>query len=220
VNEQAQQAIARAKEFLATGDEKYRLAAKEMRAARDAGATWDEIGDGVGRSESWCRKVVTWAELPANERSNSTVWENHKDIDRRKARQVIREEPEVVLQAIQNDPELAQAIAKDPEAVAAVAAAGVETELAGITVGAATQSPELQIKRAATKAKHERMQEISTGIRVIASMDVEEYVSHSNWEFESDHSPSLRMVGRDLDAAIDNLQKLRNRITARLLKIG
>lgn len=93
MNHEARAYVAEAKEYLAKGDENYGKAAESMRAARDAGATWPEIADGLGRSESWCQKIVAWAKNPANDLSSSTPWENHQDINQRKARQVLREAP-------------------------------------------------------------------------------------------------------------------------------
>lgn len=72
VDTEARKHIAKAKEYLAKGDEFYLHAATEMELAREAGATWVEIGDALGRDKSWCRKIAAWAKIPANKRVGAT----------------------------------------------------------------------------------------------------------------------------------------------------
>lgn len=95
INKSAQDHIAKAKEYIAKGDEYYIHAASEMELAREAGATWVEIGDALGRSERWCRAITSWAKLPANERSSTTAWESSDKIDLRKAKAVLRDPDKV-----------------------------------------------------------------------------------------------------------------------------
>src|SRR5262245_54258390 len=71
MNSKARAHLATAKGYIAKGDGYYEKAAKEIRAARDDGATWVEIGDALGHGEKWARYIVKWAETPANQRSRA-----------------------------------------------------------------------------------------------------------------------------------------------------
>src|SRR5262245_6121350 len=62
MNDEARRHVEKAAEYIARGEKAYRQAAAEMTAAKESGATWDEIARGLGRSKSWCKKVVDWAE--------------------------------------------------------------------------------------------------------------------------------------------------------------
>lgn len=72
MNTQAEKHLAKAEGYLAKGEAWYRKAADEMRAAKNEGAIWPEIGDRLGRSKSWCERIVAWAESPANDASAPT----------------------------------------------------------------------------------------------------------------------------------------------------
>lgn len=68
----AEEHLSRAAFAARKGQEMYRIAAEEMRAAKDAGATWVEIAARLERSVSWCKKIVAWSESPARRGSVPT----------------------------------------------------------------------------------------------------------------------------------------------------
>jgi hypothetical protein len=116
VNQEALRHIAKAATHLARGEGSYRKAADEMQAAKDAGATWPEIGDGLGRSASWCRRIVSWAKTPANDRSTSTPFGGEAErerLDSSATRKVLRDAPLEQIEQLMGDlaPERRQAIA-------------------------------------------------------------------------------------------------------------
>ena len=64
--------LAKAQSYLAKGEAWYRKAGEEIELAREAGATWPQIGDRLDRSKSWCQRVSEWAKSPANGGSPDT----------------------------------------------------------------------------------------------------------------------------------------------------
>lgn len=66
MNQSAAKHLAKAETYLAKGEEFYVKAAAEMQSAKDAGATWVEIADALGREASWVRRIVSWAKTAAN----------------------------------------------------------------------------------------------------------------------------------------------------------
>jgi hypothetical protein len=126
VNEAASTHCRKAKEYVGRGEEYYRKAAAEMRAAKDAGATWTEIADAIGRSDRWCERIVAWAESPGNTATDTSPWS--EDTPRRQrdmARQVLREAPVEQIEQIMSD--------LPPERRAAVSRALAETHPATVT---------------------------------------------------------------------------------------
>jgi hypothetical protein len=110
VNKQAEAHLAKAKEYVAKGEQFYRMAAEQMRATKEAGATWVEIADGLGRSESWVRDTVAWHETPANNRRGPTPFAG-KDApgerNERATRQVLRDSSlEEIEKLVTHDPEV------------------------------------------------------------------------------------------------------------------
>jgi hypothetical protein len=81
------------------GDDYYRDAAREMRAAKDAGATWEEIGDVIGRGRDWCRRIVSWAESPANSGA-TTPWEPEAAVSERRLRHELQTAPEEQIERV------------------------------------------------------------------------------------------------------------------------
>lgn len=67
MNPTAERHLAKAKGLIARGDEFYRQAAVEIHAARDIGATWNEINDYFGRGRNWAERIVAWDKTPAND---------------------------------------------------------------------------------------------------------------------------------------------------------
>lgn len=61
----AQKHIDNAAKLLTKGDGLYRQAGEEILLAREAGATWTEIGKALDRSTTWCKDVARWAKTPA-----------------------------------------------------------------------------------------------------------------------------------------------------------
>lgn len=95
MNREARSHVDRAAKYLARGESAYHQAAAEMRAAKDAGATWPEIGATLGRSKSWCEKIVAWNESPAKGASAPTPFaepdRDHPDL--RGTRRLLRDAP-------------------------------------------------------------------------------------------------------------------------------
>lgn len=113
MNNEARMCLTRAASHLAKGEGSYRKAAAEMQAAKEAGATWTEIGDTLGRSRSWCERIVAWSRTPASSASSTTPWEDNRQVDHRKTRRVLRDAPLEQVESLINDlpPERQQAIA-------------------------------------------------------------------------------------------------------------
>jgi hypothetical protein len=95
MNVQAERHLAKAEGYLAKGEGWYRKAAVEMRAAKNEGATWVELGDRLGKSKSWCEKIVAWAESPAGDASAPTPFAEpgRETTDVRGAKRVLAEAP-------------------------------------------------------------------------------------------------------------------------------
>ncbi len=105
---EAQKHLDKAASYAEKGEAFYRKAAEEIIAARaaDPSLSFTEIGDKLGRSKSWAQRIVAFGKSPANTVSSTTPWEDHKAIDARKARQVLREAPlEQIEQMIEDLPE-------------------------------------------------------------------------------------------------------------------
>lgn len=127
MNTTAEKHLKKAADYLGRGDEFYRHAAAEIELARESGATWVQCGDALGRSESWCVKIVNWAKRPANDLSCSTPWENNEAVDLRKSKQVLSGSPAKIAKeiaaAVASSPEVAEAVAANPVASARVSVA-------------------------------------------------------------------------------------------------
>ena len=95
MNQAAERHIAKAEEYLGKGDGWYEKAGREMRAAKDAGATWVEIADRLGRGTTWVKTVVDWAETPANQGRTSVPFARGKTGDPAvsETRRLLREAP-------------------------------------------------------------------------------------------------------------------------------
>lgn len=232
VNKQAEQHLAKAEKFIGQGDEFYRKAAEEIVAARAADPTlsFREIGDRFGKGSDWAERLVTWVSNGDRDRPFGGEIRDERR-HRSVTRKVLRENPEIVAEeiaaAIAENPEVARAVVRSDAAVSAIGSEGMSDTLAhhrehhtGVTVGDALQDPKLRQQLSEQTARQEVERTIRRGIRAIAEMDVDEFIGRHAWEYDSDEAPSLRTVARDLDAAIDNLQTLRDRITAKLLTIN
>ena len=96
MNATALRHVQKAASLLTRGEQSYRQAAAEMTAAKEAGATWPEIGDALGRSTSWCKRIVAWAETPANDGSTPTPFGGEAERERLDAsatKKVLRDAP-------------------------------------------------------------------------------------------------------------------------------
>lgn len=96
MNREAERHLTKAAAYLERGESFYAKAAAEMRAAKEAGATWPEIGDVLGRSEGWCRRIIAWIETPANRRSPDTPFGGREERARKDAaatKKVLAEAP-------------------------------------------------------------------------------------------------------------------------------
>jgi hypothetical protein len=95
MNQSAERHLTKAETYLGKGEAWYRKAGAEIAAAKEAGATWTEIGDRLDRSKSWCQKVIAWAESPANAGSVPTPFTEpgREPTDVRGAKRVLREAP-------------------------------------------------------------------------------------------------------------------------------
>jgi hypothetical protein len=91
--------LARAKEYVAKGEQFYRKAAEQIMAARSEGSTWTEINSGLGRGEKYAERIVKFCETPAKERAGTAPFsEPGEKAVTRHAKQALREKPEIVAQ--------------------------------------------------------------------------------------------------------------------------
>jgi hypothetical protein len=106
MNGRATALLAEAKGFLARGEEFYRKAAEKMRAAKDEGATWAEIGEALGHSKSWAERIVSWHETPANSASRTAPFTEPTGVQaKRHAKVVLRDLPaEEIAETLLADP--------------------------------------------------------------------------------------------------------------------
>lgn len=94
VNPTAEKHLAKAKNYIAKGDEYYRKAKPEIEAAVAAGATHREVARNLARSHRWVQDVLAWD-------GKGTLY--GKDTERRQidqAKQVLREQPLEVVERI------------------------------------------------------------------------------------------------------------------------
>lgn len=103
--------LARAKDYIARGEDFYRKAAEEIVAALDADPTlgYGRIGKAIGRDESWARRLVQWSTNPSPAASTpfGGADERHRK-DASAAKKVAREQPEAIAAAITEAPAEAQ----------------------------------------------------------------------------------------------------------------
>jgi hypothetical protein len=99
MNQNAEQHLARAADYVARGEEFYRKAAEEIVAAQQADPTlgYREIGEWFGHSKSWVNRVVRWStsvpstgQLPSSEEQGAVA--------KRHAKSVARKEPEALIE--------------------------------------------------------------------------------------------------------------------------
>lgn len=94
MNTAAEQHLAKAKDYVARGEEFYRKAAEEIEAALSLGATWVDAGDAIGHSDEWCKKIVAWSKIPANDNKSTMPFsEPQGAVAQRHARSVLRDMP-------------------------------------------------------------------------------------------------------------------------------
>lgn len=104
--------LAKAKSYIAKGEDYYRKAAEEIVAAKkgDPGLTNGAIAVKLGRDESWVRKLIAWVNnsaAPPTSPFGRVEGETERK-NRTAARQVAREEPEALAEAISSAPPKAQ----------------------------------------------------------------------------------------------------------------
>ncbi len=106
MNKNAEKHLAKAKDYLAKGDEFYRKAKPEIEAAFVAGANYVEISRYLEKSKSWVYDVRNWD-------GSGTLY--GKDTERRQvdqAKQVLRESDPEQIAAILEDPEIRRNVTK------------------------------------------------------------------------------------------------------------
>lgn len=119
MSEQSVDHLERAKSYIERGEDFYRKAASEIQAAMDADPqlSYSGVGDRLGRSKSWCQRLVTHFTSVADPEhppfggpdENEARYQRH---DRRKVEQIAQERPEAVAEAIAKaDPETQRKIA-------------------------------------------------------------------------------------------------------------
>ena len=105
MNDQAVQHLAKARDYIAKGDEFYRKAKPEIEAAIAAGASQREVSRFLLRSQSWVRDVLAW-------NGKGTLYGN--DTERRRldmAKQVLRESgTEQIADIIESDPQIQEKV--------------------------------------------------------------------------------------------------------------
>lgn len=100
MNPSAEQHLAKAKEYIAKGDEFYRAAKPEIDAAKAEGATLMEISRILEKSHQWVADVLKWDGI-------GTLY--GKDSDRRRldmAKQVARTNPSAIIEGLSEDERL------------------------------------------------------------------------------------------------------------------
>lgn len=100
--------LAKAKEYIARGEEFYRKAADEMVAARKEDPTlgYRTIGEWVGRDAEWCRRLVQWR--TSAEDIGTTPWAGQYGERLERMRKQAVEQPVEIVEAIRQAPEEAQ----------------------------------------------------------------------------------------------------------------
>ena len=148
--------LERAKDYIGKGEDYYRKAALEIAAAMNEDPTlgYRAVGEQLGRSDHWCRKLVTHftsATDPSHSpfggpEENEARYQRH---DRRKVSEIAAERPEAIAEAItQADPEAQRKIAD-----ALIAAQTTEPSLKRVAEGpkqhtATPKSPERKLGEA------------------------------------------------------------------------
>lgn len=108
MNSTAEQHLAKAKDYVARGEEFYRKAAEEIVAALQADATLSqrEVGEWFGRTQQWVSDIVRWSTSHKGTRSGlenaSTPYaEEPGAASKRHAKLIAKKEPEALIE----DPE-------------------------------------------------------------------------------------------------------------------
>jgi hypothetical protein len=99
MNEQATTHLAKAKDYVAKGEQFYRKAAEEIVAAQEVGATQREVAEAIGRGRTWVTTLLSWARDAS--RTGTPFAQPEGELERRHAsaaRKVLRETPEIVSQ--------------------------------------------------------------------------------------------------------------------------
>lgn len=100
MNESAEQHLAKAKDYVARGEEFYRKAADEIIEAEkaDPTLTWAEAARRIKRSEDWVADIVRWRTTPEDRREGRTPWAADSPArTERAAKQVARENPAAII---------------------------------------------------------------------------------------------------------------------------
>lgn len=97
--------LARAKDYIGKGEEFYRKAAEEIKAAREAdfALTWEQVAERVGKSGTWCRRLVQWGTSPQSTADTPFAEESGR-VAQRHARSVLRNAPPEQIAELLDDP--------------------------------------------------------------------------------------------------------------------
>ena len=122
MNTEAKQHLAKAKEYADRGEQFYRMAAEQMIAARQAEPlTWKQIAEVIGRSASWCSRVVSWHEEYPDSDSLVPVpktfytQEKGESDKRQRAQSVLRDAPAEQIADMLSDPNLRAKVSRATE---------------------------------------------------------------------------------------------------------
>lgn len=168
MNSSAEQHLARAKEYVARGEEFYRKAAEEVLAARAEGASISDAAKALDRSDRWVVSILSWAKTPANSTQGTALpfSEPQGAVAERHAKSVLRNAGADQVEGILAD--------LPPEAVDRVAAAAHKRQIETVRKAAAGDGDGLsaedyevlreqkeEIRRRSTLVMHETLTALS-----------------------------------------------------------
>jgi hypothetical protein len=162
VNTQATKHLAKAKDYVARGEEFYRKAAEEIVAAQEADPTLGqrEIAESLGRSKTWVQEVVSWSTTGRSTRGGredapTPYAEQSGAVAKRHAKAVARHEPETLIE----DPEARQSLGR-----------ALDEHYTKRATEAAGRRREREVERKGGEdehAEHERRQHVAEVVNVI-----------------------------------------------------
>jgi hypothetical protein len=178
MNDQAVIHLAKAKDYVAKGEEFYRKAAKEIAAAQEADPQLSkrEIGEWFERGEDWVREIVRWGTNPEDTRETPFGLKADPTQRERNAR------------ATAKKPEGAAAIVADPEARRAIGRA-LDEHYTKQASEATSRHREREIERKGGEdeyAEHEERQRLAEIVNVARG-------ATSGWRFVAGQVKSVEL---------------------------
>lgn len=114
----AEQHLAKARDYVARGEEFYRKAAEEIIAARNEGATVEECAESIDRSKTWVLDTLKWylrngqSTRGGRENAPTPYAEQAGAVAQRHARSVLRQAPAEQIAEMLSDPAVRAKVSK------------------------------------------------------------------------------------------------------------